>query len=138
MAGPGRKGDDRGEDVQHKRGDDQFAVADLVRDDAADDDAEAEAGEAGAADVAELRRREAELAAPVGENAAANGEADAGGKNGHETGQEQAFGVGRDSFVAGLNITHIGWGVALVIFSGSHVSLILWRNHPEQTIAALR
>ena len=43
--------------MEQERRDDQLAVADLVHDHAADDDAEAEAGEARAADGAELRRR---------------------------------------------------------------------------------
>ena len=64
----------------------ELAVADLVHDDAADDDAEAEAGEPGAADVAELRTGEAELGRPVGKDAAADAEADAGGENGQEAG----------------------------------------------------
>ena len=41
--------------MEQERRDDQLAVADLVDDDAADDDAEAEPGETGAADGAELR-----------------------------------------------------------------------------------
>jgi hypothetical protein len=60
-----------GEDVEGKRGDDQLSIADLVDDDAADDDSEAEADEAHAADLSELRAGEAEVGAPVIENAAA-------------------------------------------------------------------
>jgi hypothetical protein len=56
----------------------KFAVADLVHDHAADDDAEAKSGETRAADCAELRPGEAEILAPVGEDAATDGEADAG------------------------------------------------------------
>ena len=82
--------------VEQERRNDQLAVADLVDDDAADDDAEAEAGEAGAADGAELRAGEAEVSAPVGQDAAADAEADAGGENGQEAGPEQALGVRRD------------------------------------------
>ncbi len=99
------EGDERREDVADERQGDQFAVADLIHDDAADDDAEAEAGETRAADGAELRAGEAELLAPVIENAAANGEADAGGEDGHEAGPEQAFGVGRDAGVGGIGET---------------------------------
>ena len=58
---------------------DELAVTDLVDKETADDDAEAEAGEAGAVDLAVLRRAEAVLARPVGKNAAADGEAHAGG-----------------------------------------------------------
>ena len=93
------KRDERRQHVEQERGDDQLAVADLVDDDAADDDAEAEAGEAGAADGAELRAGEAEFGGPVGEDAAADAEADAGGENGQEAGPQQALGVRRDAFV---------------------------------------
>src|SRR2546422_11529521 len=48
------KGYDRRQNVQNERGNHQLAVADLIADHASDDDAEAEAGEAGAADGAEL------------------------------------------------------------------------------------
>ena len=92
--------DERREHVEQERRDDQLAVADLVDDDAADDDAEAEAGEAGAADGAELRAGEAEFRGPVGKDAAADAEADAGGENGHEAGPQQAPGVRRDAIVA--------------------------------------
>ena len=92
--------------MEQERGDDQLAVADLVDDDAADDDAETEAGEAGAADGAELRAGEAELGGPVGEDAAADAEADAGGENGQEAGPEQALGVWCDGFVAYSRIAH--------------------------------
>ena len=87
------EGDEGGQDVEQERGDDQLAVADPVDDDAADDDAEAEAGETGAADGAELRAGEAEVSGPVGQDAAADAEADAGGQNGQEAGPEQALGV---------------------------------------------
>ena len=85
-----------------KRGDDQLAVADLVHDHAADDDAEAEAGEARAADGAELGAGEAEFRRPVVEDAAANGEADAGGENGHEAGPEEPFGIRDYAWVVGV------------------------------------
>ena len=88
--------DERRQHVEQERGDDQLAVADLVDHDAADDDAEAEAGEAGAADVAELRAGEAEFRGPIGEDAAADAEADARGENGHEACPQQALGVWRD------------------------------------------
>ena len=44
----------------------------------------------GAADGAELRASEAEFLAPVVKNAAADGEAHAGGENGHESSPEEA------------------------------------------------
>jgi hypothetical protein len=58
---------------------------------AADDDAEAEAREAGAVDVAELVPGEAELGAPVVQDAAPDGEPDARGEDGGETGPEQTI-----------------------------------------------
>ena len=85
--------------MEQERGDDQLAVADPIHDDAADDDAETEAGEPGAADGAELRAGESELGGPVGEDAASNAEPDAGGKNGQEPGPEQAGGIRSDGFV---------------------------------------
>ena len=87
------KGDEGRQHVKQKRGYDQLAIADLVDDDAADDDAEAEAGKAGAADGAELRAGEAEVGCPVGKDAASDAEADAGGENGQKTGPQQALGV---------------------------------------------
>ncbi len=79
--------------MQQEGRDDQLAVADLVDDHAADDDAEAEAGETGAADGAELRAGEAELRGPVGQDAAADGEADARREDGHEAGPQEPLGV---------------------------------------------
>ena len=92
--------------MEQERGDDQLAVADPVDDDAADDDAETEAGETGAADGAELRAGEPEVSGPVGQDAAANAEPDAGGQNGQEAGPEQAGGIRRDWFVAHSSIGH--------------------------------
>ena len=66
------KRDERRQHVEQERRHDQLAVADLVHDHAADDDAEAEAGETGSADGAELRTSEAEVGGPVGKNAAAD------------------------------------------------------------------
>ena len=79
--------------MHDERRDDQLAVADLVDDQAADDDAEAEPGEAGAADGAQLRAGKAEFSGPRRENGAADGEADAGRENGDETRPEQTLGV---------------------------------------------
>ena len=74
--------------MEQKRRDDQLAVADLVDDHAADDDAETETGEPRAADGAELRPGEAEFRRPVGKDAATNPKADARGENGQEAGPE--------------------------------------------------
>ena len=89
----GGKRDEGRQHVKQKRRHDQLAITDLVDDDAADDDAEAEAGEAGAADGAELRAGEAEVSRPVGQDAAADAEADARGENGQEAGPQQPLGV---------------------------------------------
>ena len=51
LVGRGAERDERRQDVKRERGDDELAVADLVDDEAADDDAEAEAGEPGAGDL---------------------------------------------------------------------------------------
>ena len=71
-----------------KSEDDQFAVADLVHDDAANDDAKAEASEARSADSTELSGSEAELLAPVVKDAATDGKAYASSKDGHEASPE--------------------------------------------------
>ena len=67
---------------------DELAVAELVHEHAADDDAEAEAGEAGAADRAELGAGEVVFGRPGAEDAATEGEADAGCEDSHEAGPE--------------------------------------------------
>ena len=63
-------------------------------------------GETGAADGAELRPGEAEFSGPIGEDAAADPEADAGGENGQEAGPQQTLGVGRDALEAHSRIGH--------------------------------
>jgi hypothetical protein len=101
-----RERDECGENVEQERGDDELPVADTVDDHAADDDAETEAGEPGAADGAELGAREPEVSGPTGQNAAANAESNAGGENGQEAGPEETLGVRRDCFVAAGSIRH--------------------------------
>jgi hypothetical protein len=83
--------------VEQERGDDQLSVTDLVDHDAADDDPEAEAGEAGATDVTELRAGESEFRHPIRKDAAADYKADTRGQDGHEACQQQASGVWRDA-----------------------------------------
>ena len=107
--------------MEQERGDDQLAVADPIDDDAADDDAETEAGEPRAADRAELRAGEPEVSRPVGEDAAANAEPDAGGENGQEPGPEQAGGVRRDWFVAHRSIGHAVWPPLFLKGCGAHL-----------------
>ena len=92
--------------MKQKGGDDEFSVADAVDDHAADDDAETEAGETGAADGAELRAREPEVSGPAGQDAAANAEPDAGGQNGQKAGPQETLGVRRDCLVGDRWIRH--------------------------------
>ena len=70
--------------MEQERRDDQLSVADLVDDYAADDDAEAETGEPGAADGTELRPRETEFGRPVSKNAAPDSKTNAGREDGQE------------------------------------------------------
>ena len=82
------KGHQSGDHMQNEGGDDELAVADLVRHDTADDDAKAEACETGTPDGAELAGCESILMPPVSKDAATDGKADASGENGHEAGPE--------------------------------------------------
>ena len=84
----------------------ELAVADLVHDEPADDDAEAETGEPGAADGAELRAGEAEFGGPVRQDAAADAEADARRENGQEAGPQQPLGVRCDGVGAYSRSAH--------------------------------
>ena len=88
--------------VEEEGSGDQFPVADLIHDDAADDDAEAEAGEARAADRSELCAGESEVSSPVRQDASADAEADAGGEDGEEACPEKPFGVRDDAWVVGI------------------------------------
>ena len=88
LRGRGAEGDERREDVAEEGDRDELAVADLVDDHAADDDAEAEAREAGAADGSELAIGKPEGLFPSAEDAATEGEADAGREDSHEAGPE--------------------------------------------------
>jgi hypothetical protein len=74
--------------VQHERADQQGAVADSVREDRADDDRDAEADEAAAGDRPQVGLGEPELAGPVAQDGAADGEADAGGDQRQKARQE--------------------------------------------------
>ena len=94
----GREGHEGRQDVEGKRSDHQSAVADLVSDDAADDDSETKSREPCAADGAQLRGGETEFLPPIIENAAANGEANAGGENGGESSPEKPAGVWCNTF----------------------------------------
>ena len=92
--------------MKQERGDDQLAVANLVHDDAADDDAETEAGEPGAPDRTELRAGEPEIGGPGGKDAAADAETDAGGENGEKPGPQKAHRVRRDRAGSNSSVAH--------------------------------
>src|ERR1041385_3673194 len=100
----GSKGDERGKHMQREGHDDQFAVADLVGDDPADDDAEAEPGEAGAVNQPGFQSGEIKVLHPIAEDAAADGCTDTGGQDGHKPGDEEPFGVRCDPVC--VSITH--------------------------------
>src|ERR1043166_4703873 len=68
--GAGAEGDEGGQNVKRESSDDQLAITDFVAEHPADDDAETKSGEACAIDVAQLRGSEAEIASPVGQDAA--------------------------------------------------------------------
>ena len=93
IAAGGGEGHEGGNDVEQERQDDELAVADFIHHDATQDDAEAKAVEAHAADGTELSAGEAELLGPVVKDAAADGEADAGGQDGHEAGPEKSHSI---------------------------------------------
>ena len=100
LRGRGAEGDERREDVAEEGDGDELAVADLVDDHAADDDTEAEAREASATDGTELGGVEAVFGRPSAEDAAAEGEADAGREDSHEAGPEEALRIRNRSFCA--------------------------------------
>src|SRR5256885_725735 len=88
----GRKG------VAKESDHEELAIAGVIGEQTADQNDKSEAGQSAAGNGAKFRAGEAELAAPVAENATANGEADTSGKDGHEACPKQATGVGSDSF----------------------------------------
>jgi hypothetical protein len=97
VEGGGGQGEDGGNEVEQEGGDHQLAVADLVGEQARHDDDHAEAGEAAPGDRAKFGHGEPELLGPLTQDAAADGESDAGGENGHEAGPEEPLGVGGDT-----------------------------------------
>ena len=100
----GGEGHDGRKHMQRERDNDEFAIADLVADHAANDDAEAEARKSRAANRAELRAGETEFGSPVVEDAAANRKTDPGGQNGHEPSDQQTPCIGRNGCV--VNVCH--------------------------------
>ena len=102
----GSEGDKSREHVEEERGDHELAVSHLVHDDTADNNSEAEAGEAGAADIPELSAGEAEVSTPVGEDAPADTEADACRQDSQKSRPEQAHAIcfGHDDVEFGLRV----------------------------------
>ena len=92
------------EHVEGERGHDKFAVTNLIDDDTADNNAETKTVEARSTDGAQLSAGEAEFRAPIVEDATANREADASGKNGHETSPQKPVAVGDQRSV--VNFCH--------------------------------
>src|SRR5262249_49884214 len=108
LLGQRREGYDRRKYVEQEGGDNQLPVADLVADDASDNDAEAKPGEPRPGDGPQLEGREPEFSAPVGQDGAADGEPDPGGENGQDPRPQQALGVWRNGYVADFIVLHGG------------------------------
>jgi hypothetical protein len=68
------------------------------------DNAEAEAGEPGAADQAGFETGKIEGLDPVIEDGPADTEADTGGENGHEAGPEESSGIGGNAVLFDVHI----------------------------------
>ena len=77
-----------------ERRNEQLAVTDLIGNEGAEENNDAETGGPSAGDRAEVGLGEMELSAPVAENATSRAESYAGGEDGHEAGEEEAFRVG--------------------------------------------
>src|SRR3954469_19759854 len=68
----GAKGDQCRYYVERKRRGDQFAIADFIHDDSANDNTETESREPGPVDQARFEVREVKIMHPIAENAATN------------------------------------------------------------------
>jgi hypothetical protein len=79
---------------------------------AADDDSEAETGESGATDVTQLGSGETEIGRPIGQDATADTEADAGRQDRHEACKQQPFCIGGYALVT--SIAHRGTCVLIL------------------------
>ncbi|EEF58235.1 hypothetical protein Cflav_PD1435 [Pedosphaera parvula Ellin514] len=75
----------------------EFSITDFIDDDASDNDAEAESGEACSSDQADLQSGEIKCLHPIAEDAPANAKPNASSQNGHKPGKEKTFCVGRDA-----------------------------------------
>jgi hypothetical protein len=95
----GRKSRSRGQGhncggkVQQECADHQRSVADLIRDQAGKDNNDPKTRQSPAGDLSQFGHGETILMGPLPENTATNAEANAFGKNGHETRPQKTFGV---------------------------------------------
>src|SRR5262245_63208596 len=108
------------EHMKCERGNHQLAVADLIRDDSADDDAEAKTSETSSTDVAQLGRCEAKLRTPVVKDATANGKTHSCSQDGHKPGPKQQVCIRCSTAV--VSALH-GLGVTLIFLAAD---LIFW------------
>src|SRR4029079_9672825 len=86
--------DHRGERMKEEGDQKQRLIANAINERAHAQDDKTEAPEPAARDTAQLGFREAELASPVAQNAAADGKADSVRENGHESGEKEPASVG--------------------------------------------
>src|SRR5947209_6125262 len=113
------EGDEGGQKMEAKGGNDQFAITDLVAEQATDDDAEAKSSEAGSIDVSQLSGGEPKVGSPIGEDAPSNAEPDSRGQNGSEASPEEPFCVWCNS--VGASVTH-----SFVFWFWSITKFICW------------
>ena len=100
------KGHQGRQKVQRKGDNNQLAVTDLVRNQAADDDSETEPGKARAVDQTGFQACEPKLGRPDVQNVSADRETDARSQNGHEAGEKKAFGIRCDGDIAHFCVAH--------------------------------
>ena len=89
-----RQRDYGGQHMECECGRHEFSVADFIHHDAAKNDAKTETRKACAADETDLAVCEAEERFPLSGETVAQCEADAGGEDGHESCEQEPFGVG--------------------------------------------
>src|SRR5688572_33113296 len=105
--------------MHHERQDHQFSVTNLVRDQGAEQNDNAEPGQAAARNLPEITLGEPELGSPVSKNTTANRESDSCGEDGHKARPQQPLGIGGDSVVAYVCITHSEESGVMVIGGGN-------------------
>ena len=92
--------------MQSECGGDQFSVANLIHNNAADDDTKTKTGEARAANEADLAVGKSKESFPFSGETVAQCETDAGGQDGHKAGPKKALRIGSDRRVIYILITH--------------------------------